>query len=339
MDNLSGYKLSKTLLHKMMQNSKKGGASSYEIDALIYMSMICDSEGCISQFRIKSLKEQLGCSERECYHIISSLEQKCLINVTTKKKNGHRDIVILHNNFKSKNFKQNPYLNTNLFIFVPGTEDNTQYWKTLSCGAKKLYLCLADAFHQKNGAKIGLRKICKKMNIKNENTIRSYFKELSPFMLQEQKTAKDTIIRINKENFFFIPNAGIEVHQPSYLKMRLERLFESAIKDGIQITEYVDTDNMYSPINPIKGINTSRMPYLIQDISNTLIYLLREKVVTLEESLGVLREVVYQEKMFSFKTIARLSRTAKYMIKRREEIGPIPTFSSLFLSGHYFYIG
>lgn len=224
------YKLSKTILDKINLNSNSlcednvDTISNNEILAILHFSHICDTSGCIEQFKISELPEIIGCTRRASYNIINNLVRKGFITISDTCWTGCRKITLLNNDFSDGTFSER-YLNTNFTFFSYLHEDYTKF-KGLSLYAKKTLLIILFNYQEKYGYRVSIKTLMDYIDIKTKGKIIGYVDELkgmfnaNHFSINgsKQYRVKHENILVTPKAAIFSANTGIEEYQTCYIK-------------------------------------------------------------------------------------------------------------------------
>jgi hypothetical protein len=252
MDSFKGsYKLSAKMLYKMISSSAtyKGqyaGASRYEILALIHLSHIADASGYVEKFRTREFMSATGCSRREAFQLIHSLQYKGYITLSDSDWKCCYDIRICDNDFSSEK-KGVRYLNTNHEFFEMGLLSHEDF-RGLSHTAMRLLLFLLFNYSMGYGYHASYRSIKQALGIVKTGTLNRALSELEPLL-----SYKDCYYKIREDlkrgfrygyldlaprNGFFQFTEGIDRGQDTFFKRHI-RLFTAG--EGISIDSLSDS--------------------------------------------------------------------------------------------------
>lgn len=181
------------------------GMSSNEILAYLYLKQH-SSNGWYRFFRHSDFVDALDISDRDVYHVLTSLENLRLIKVHGKKYSHYRDIRIYHIGVKPKT----RFLSLNRTYFRSGEDDYIKF-KELSAGAKSMLIYILYKEKFKPDA--------------HGNAIELIVKEIAHFMGLKKATVIEYIKEINEqwENFLVIQNACYGTTGPARLAALLDR--------------------------------------------------------------------------------------------------------------------
>jgi hypothetical protein len=293
-------KMSAELIRKLISrfSDEQGsfGISGNCINAMIYLCSICDTTGRIEDFPISSLVGIACDSLRGAYDILHKLEQKNVLSVTCTVKNGLRDIVILDNDFSSKNKR---YLNLNRSFFNCYSDDFHKF-RDLSLYAKRSLLAILfeyDAQGGRRGYRTSFDKLLKKLGLKTSRLIDSYIKELTP-LFQDALT----IMEGWKSSLYSYASKKANGHE-SILALRPHRAGEEKqlIEGAPTCLEYKIRRllSIYS-VNPVsdvtgKPLSPQDMRALIKKVGGLMAWKLlefKDCPLTLDHALQLLEEYI-----------------------------------------------
>ena len=298
------YKLSEYQLMRLISKGEHG-ASSFEIDTMLYLSQICDEKGVINRFRISELKHIIGCSLRECYYVLSNLEKKGLLSVSCENKNGYRKLLLTNNNFSGvTDYRKNRYLNVNRCFLNPFSPEYCYYQK-LSLFAKKLLLYILYQYSTKRGYRFKFRQAAKALCIKNETLISQYLQEIKPlliddelitYMSKESDGRKYDMCFIKQNSTMLMPQSGLSAFQPSFVRHQLSRMFDNVCKQNIYI---LDEEG-----NKVTQHNTVLFDYYISSLSSKIIYLKQKcEHMSLDDILTALYDYIMECQKITHKQV------------------------------------
>jgi hypothetical protein len=240
-DDLRGlYKISDKLLYKLVKrristpSGTLNGASRYEILSVIHFTHIADSSGFIDAFRITELCNITGCSRREAYSVLLSMQEKGIISFTKSEFYGRYDITLHDSDFSSFG-KGMRYLNTNSDYFAGNYYDR---FRLLSHTAMRLFLLLSFKYDERYGYHVSFMQLKAELGLKHKSAVISALNELNDLI-----SVDEVLYSIRKDEkrrlcfgFLDLPkslitmrsNEGIYDVQPTWYKRRLERLIHGS---------------------------------------------------------------------------------------------------------------
>ena len=241
------YKISTKLLYKMVSgrayhNGRGAVASRYEIIAILFLTRIADTSGYVEHFRTAEFIEGTGCSRREAYALIHSLEEKGFISTAGSDWKCCRGVRILDNDFSSYD-RSKKYLDTNHGFFLKGGVGHEEFMK-LSVTAMKLLLFLMYNYSQSYGYHASYASIQEALGIKCRHVVNRCLEELSPLFMFDGRfyTVSEDIKRGRRYGFLniapklrgFIPQKGVGEGQESFFKRSIRNLLkdEGCTADG-----------------------------------------------------------------------------------------------------------
>ena len=244
------YKISTKVLYKMisassMHHGRYAGASKYEIDAMIYLTHLADSSGFVEDFRTSEFIRGIGCSRREAYSLIHSLEDKGYISLTASDWKCCRGIKILDNDFSHYN-KSDRYLDTNHGFFIKGGV-GYQEFKELSLTATRLLLYLMYNYSAGYGYHASYSSVQTALGIKGRRAINRCLSEIESLFPFDDTfySVREDLKRGLKYGFIdiasnlrgFLPQKGIPSGQESYFKRHMLHLTREAGCEAYGVNE------------------------------------------------------------------------------------------------------
>ena len=252
MDNLRGsYKIGADLLYRLIGKTLScglPGASKYEILSVVYFSQIADASGFIEQFRTLDLCGIIGCSRREAFYLMDSLERKGYITRRQTEFHGYYDITLVGNDF-SKYDGNKRYLNTNRVFFNHNSE-YSKLFSNLSLYAMRLGIYLLYSYNDDYGYHSSIDNLTLILGIKDRGVVANALKELSLVfggtsyysVIEDLKRHRRYgYLDIHKRQILFRPQQGIGSEQPSYFKRHMLLRFRSIETGFYEIAGEVDS--------------------------------------------------------------------------------------------------
>ena len=303
------YKLSEYQLMRLISKGEHG-ASSFEIDTMLYLSQICDEKGVINRFRISELKHIIGCSLRESYYILSNLEKKGFLSVSCHNKNGYRELTLVKNNFHGvTDYRKNRYLNVNRCFLNPLSPDFRLY-QNLSLFAKKLLLYILYQYSSKRGFRFKFRQAAKALHIKNESLIACYLNELKPLLIDDElisymskeSDGKYDMCFIKQKSTLLTPNSGLSAFQPSYVRYQLQMMFDNIRKQDIPISDEEG--------NRITKDSTALFDYYISSLSSKVVFMKQKcEHMSLDSILTAMYEYIMECQKCTYKQVLDFAKS------------------------------
>ena len=238
---MGSYKLGAGVLLKMISaasvhNGRYAGASRYEILAMIHLTHIADAEGRVECFRAREFMEAVGCSRREAFSLMRSLEDKGYIDIRPSSWYHCYELLILHNDYRIVTEKSR-YLNTNHEFFEPGRclyDDLIQ----LSHTSLRLLLFLLFNYSQSYGYHASYTGIMAALGIKHKDVINRCLDELDPILsidgtfyrIREdlKRGTRYGFLDIAPYHKFFEFSDGIDRGKDSYFKRHVRLIVREA---------------------------------------------------------------------------------------------------------------
>ena len=238
---MGSYKLSQEVLYKMISASSTyagtyAGASRYETLALIYLTRIADASGLVERFKATDFIKATGCSRREAFSLMTSLELKGYVSVAPSDWKCRHDIRILNNDFSTVTPKSR-YLNTNRDFFWPGRCLNEDLM-SLSLTSLRLLLYLLYNYSQNYGYHASYITIMTALGIKHKYVVNRCLEELNEILWNGEdfyKIREDLknglkygYIDVMRRHYAFVASEGIIKDQDSYFKRKVRLMAEEA---------------------------------------------------------------------------------------------------------------
>lgn len=238
----SSYKLSHYLVKRMtsreikLSSGKiKPGCSKLMIATMIYFSHISSSSGNIPLFKVSELELVLRCSKRAAYQVLSDLEERELIEVTTIDGwNGIKSVKLLNNDYSQiKDYSQNRYLNTNMPFFHYRENKGYDQFMVLSLYAMRLLIYLLYNYNQRNGYHSSFDQLCSSLGIKHRRYIHLYIQEINSLFAPHQTLIGERKDKYSRKKYGsismsaysprFSPSGHYDLNQESYYLHKWKR--------------------------------------------------------------------------------------------------------------------
>ena len=238
---MGSYKLDAGVLLKMISassvyNGRYAGASRYEILAIIHLTHIADASGRVECFRATEFIDAIGCSRREAFSLMRSLEDKGYIRAERAEWKGCYDITIVGNDFSVVS-KKSRYLNTNRDFFEPGRELYNDLIG-LSHTSLRLLLFLLFNYSQSYGYHASYGSIMGALGVNHKSVINRCLEELDGILSYDvrfyrirrdlKKGLRYGYIDMGPRHSFFKVAEGIERNKESFFKRHVSLIVKEA---------------------------------------------------------------------------------------------------------------
>jgi hypothetical protein len=254
------YKISEKLLRKLIKKRitvsgrTYNGASRLEILSVLYFAQIADQTGRIKDFKTSDLAEITGCTVRQTYILMHSMQDKGILTYSGDRWTGIKDIILSDSDFSylKDSAPKERYLNINHGWFIR-TDGLYKSFRALSLYSMRLFLMLFFNYSTEFGFHMSYKSICETLGLRSKYVINSCLKELRPLLdfdgdfytikNDKKRRLQYGYISMPAGQHMFMPETGVRANQDSYYK----RYWIGKIQDeGFMVTGLHYTINDYA---------------------------------------------------------------------------------------------